>query len=75
MLIKFSAMQVRLPGEGKRSLLLEIRRNAAGSYLALINVGSVVWRQLSPAEMGTGRITTRERGGRGQRIGLPEHVK
>lgn len=37
-------VQVRLSAWGERSLPLEICEKAAGSYLALINVGSVVWR-------------------------------
>lgn len=37
-------VQVRRSEEGKRSLLLKIWEKAAGSYLALIDVESVIWR-------------------------------
>ena len=51
-------------------MLSEIREKATGSYLAVINVGSVVWRAPVSDEMGTERVMTSERGGRGESIHL-----
>lgn len=51
-------------------MLSEIGEKASGSYLAVINVGSVVWRAPVSDEMGTERVMTSERGGRGESIHL-----
>ena len=51
-------------------MLSEIWEEALGSYLAVINVGSVVWRAPVSSEMGTERVMTSERGERGESIHL-----
>ena len=53
-------------------MLSEIGEKASGSYLAVINVGSVVWRAPVSDEMGTERVMTSERGGRGEWQPTPE---
>ena len=55
-------------------MLSEIWEKASGSYLAVINVGSVVWRAPVSDEMGTERVMTSERGGRGESIHLSSPI-